>query len=474
MEGIVALKIDKQSLEDRQIQLTVEVPEDRYQAALRRAARQLSKQTRIPGFRPGKAPYDVVVRQLGAELVFEEALDSLGQEVYRSALSDSEVEPYAPGTLDEVVSREPLVLRYTVPLAPEVDLGDYREIRISHDPPEVSDEALEAAMEELRQGQALIEPVERPAEKSDVVVIDAKGELIVNEEGEDTALLEESGISVLVDDETDWPVPGVVQYLVGLEAGQNVEFEYTFEDDYANESLSGRTAKFGLTCLEVKSRLVPEWSDALAQAVGEFDDLLDLRVKARESLQEQADHDAGHEYADRVMEAVVEQADVSYPPVLLEGEIDGMIEELDARLRRQNLSLEDYFKIEDKREDDLRAEFEPQARERLKRGLVLGQVVEELDFEIEEAEVLAELDRMSQAFGGGSSEELRKALDTDRTRRRIALDLLTQKAIDHLVSIAKGEAPDAAGDPAEIEAEAPAAETNEAPEPEEEGVAEEE
>jgi trigger factor len=110
------LKIETQDLENRQVQITVEVPGENLQAAMRSAARRLSRNTRISGFRPGKAPYQVVVNKLGEEVVFEEALDSLGQEIYRQALEESDLQPYAPGSLDEVVSQEPLILRYTVPL----------------------------------------------------------------------------------------------------------------------------------------------------------------------------------------------------------------------------------------------------------------------------------------------------------------------------------------------------------------------
>jgi len=121
----MTLNIEKHDLAECQVQLTVEVPGDRIQGAMRSAARRLSNKTRIPGFRPGKAPYDMVVRKVGEEAVFDEALDNLGQDIYREALQQSEIEPYAPGSLEELVTRDPLVLRYVIPLEPEVELGDY-------------------------------------------------------------------------------------------------------------------------------------------------------------------------------------------------------------------------------------------------------------------------------------------------------------------------------------------------------------
>jgi trigger factor len=119
------LKIEVQEMEDRQVRLTVEVPNERLEKAMHSAARSLSRQTRIPGFRPGKAPYQVILNKMGEGVILEEALENLGQEIYRQALDESELEPFAPGTMDEIVSREPLVLRYTVPLKPIVELDEY-------------------------------------------------------------------------------------------------------------------------------------------------------------------------------------------------------------------------------------------------------------------------------------------------------------------------------------------------------------
>ena len=228
---IDTLKIDTEALEDRQVQITVEIPDERLQAAMRSTARRLSRETRIPGFRPGKAPYNIIINKFGEEIVFEEALDDLGKEIYRQALEEMELDPYGPGSLDEVVSRDPLVIRYTVPLSPEVDLGSYREIRIPWEPPQVTDDALEAVLEDIRQRRALIEPADRPAQLSDVVVLNISGELRDPPDERDATLLDNQGVEVLVAEETDWPIPGIVEHLVGLEAGDERQFEYEFPEE---------------------------------------------------------------------------------------------------------------------------------------------------------------------------------------------------------------------------------------------------
>ncbi len=435
------MKVETKDLEDRQVEITVEVPTEQLQKAMQAAARKLSRRIKIPGFRPGKAPYPVVLNKVGEEQVFEEALDSLGQEIYQSALDDADIEPYAPGALEEVVSREPLVLRYSVPLAPEIDLGAYREMRLDYEAPEVSDQSVEDVMEDLRQGQALIEPVDRAAEMNDVVVLDVEGELKDEAASDEDRLLNEKNVSVLVEEETDWPVPGVAQHLVGMSAGDEKSFDHTFADDYANEDLRGKSATFHITCLDVKSRLVPEWSDDLAKTLGEFESLLELRVKVREQLKTQLDQQTESDYAQSVIEEAVEGAQVTFPSILLDREIDDLLHDLGHQLERQKLTLDDYLKIEAKGLPELREELKPRAETRLKRGLVLGKVVDVEELEVGENEIDAALDNIVAPLEG-RSQELRKRLDTPAGRRSVALDLLTDKAVERLVAIAKGEAPE--------------------------------
>jgi trigger factor len=431
------LKIETKDLDERQVEMKVEIPAEQVEKAMRAAARRLSKQTKIAGFRPGKAPYEIILGKFGEDMVFEEALDTLGQEVYRSGLEQSKLEPYAPGILEEIVSRDPLTLRYVVPLAPEIELGEYRALRVAFEDPQVTDEGLEEALEELRQRQALIEPAERPAQDTDLVILDVFGELLESDD-EDNRLIDTQGVSVLVDPETDFPVPGVYEYIKGIAAGEERSFGYTFPEDYTAEDLQGKAAQFKLTCTEVKSRLVPEWSDDLAQNLGDFETLLDLRVQLRESLQAQAYQENQSRYADMVMDKLMEQASVQYPPVVLEEELARTLRDLEVRLRGQNLTLKDYLKIEGKTEETLKEELEPTARKRIEHGLVLGKIVDLEELDISDAEIQTEIDRMMEPFQGKEGQELRKAFENKTSRNRIAIDLLTNKAVKRLTNLARG------------------------------------
>ena len=436
------MKVETETLADRQVKMTVEVEDKRLRKALQGAARRVSKEIKVPGFRPGKAPYNIIAQKVGEDYLLDEALDEIGQELYRQALEEAELEPFAPGTLNEIVSRQPLVLSYTVPLEPEIDLGDYRDIRVDYEEPVVEDQDVEEVLEQLRQGQALIEPVERPAGQSDVIVVNVTGRLIDEEDSEeeqDNLLVEEENASLLLEEETDWPFPGITDHLLGMEAGQEKTIEHTFPEDYTAEDLQNKQASFQFTCLEVKSRIVPDWTDSLAQNLGDFDDLLSLRIKVRENLEEELGSRHQTEYRDQVMDRLIDQATIVYPPYLLDREIDDMLHDLEHRLNRQNISLEDYLKMEGRSLDELRQEYEDEAEARLMRGLILGRIVEAEDIDVSDDAIDEAIDSFVEPLGE-NAQDVRQQLDNPTTRRQIELDLLTEKAVERLLDIAKGQA----------------------------------
>ena len=430
------MKIETQALENRTIKLTVEVDDETIQPALKAAARKMAKQYRIPGFRPGKAPYEVILRQFGEQSLYQNALEDLTQTVYQKALEQEKVEPYAPGELEDV-QLKPMVLTYVVPLAPEVELGDYRALRLPFEPPAVTEESVTERVEHLREHQAVVEPVERAAQLNDVATLDVKGYLNDGENPSDF-LLADKDVALVLDEKADWPMPGFAQQVVGISAGEERKFDLSFADDYPNDSLKGQTAHFEVTAKEVKGRTLPEWTDDLAKSLGDYESIDDLKTKVRADLQRQADRAVEREYADKVIDQLVGQAQITYPPVLLENELDDYLADLDRRLREQRLTLDDYLKIEKKTKEQLREETKPSAEGRLKRSLVLGRVVNLEGLTISAEEVNERVETLSAPWGDRAA-EMRKALDTVDSRQMLAVDLLTDKAIERLIAIAKGE-----------------------------------
>jgi len=428
------LKIATEPLEDRQLLLTIEVDEERAQQAMRKAARRMAKDVSIPGFRKGKAPYDVIVQRYGEDTVRKEAADMLAEEVYREALEQEGIEPYAPGVLDEIVLR-PITFRLTVPLQPLIDLGDYRSYRLKPPKVEVSREELQQAFEGIREQNAVLEPVDRPAALGDVVVID-----LVGQTAEGVTFLKGDGIRVLLDAKSTDPAPGFAEAVEGMETGEERTFTLTLPADFPREELQGQEAEFTVRLVEAYERILPRLDDDLARTVGNFDSFEELQEHVRKQLQQAAQEKADKEYAEQVLETVIEQAQVEYPPVMLKEALDEVVQDVERAVRREaRLSLEDYLRIQGKSMEELREELRPQAAARLKRALVLGEVARLEGLEISEEEVGAHIEEVSAPWGV-RADEVRSSLNSDEGRRAVHSRLLAQKAIQRLVAIARGEA----------------------------------
>ena len=430
------MKIETEPHDNRTLTLTVEVDDERLQPALRAAARKISKSSRIPGFRPGKAPYEVVLRLYGETALYQQALEDLSQKVYLDALEQEHVEPFAPGEMD-IVELKPMKLKFVVPLAPEIELGDHRDLRVEYTAPEVADEAVAGEIEHLREHQAVLEPVERPAQLGDMVVLDLKAFLNEGENPSDF-LLTDPASEVLLDEKSDWPVPGFAAQIVGLSAGEEKKFDLTFPDDFVNESLRGQLTHFEVGLKEVKQRTLPAVDDEFAKSLGDYNSLDDLRVKVRGELEKRARSGVEDAYGSAVVDQLVEQSRITFPPVLLQGEVDDYMKDLDRRLREQKLTLPDYLKIENKTEEQFREELKPAAEKRLRRSLALGRVVSLEHLDVHADEIDERIDSLSTPWGE-RADEMRKVLSSPRSRELLELEMLTDKAVGRLKAIARGE-----------------------------------
>jgi len=428
------LKITTEPLENRQLVLTIEVDEEQAQQAMRRAARQITKQVSIPGFRKGKAPYGVIVQRYGEDTIRKEAADVLAQEVYREALEQEGIESYAPGVLDEVVLH-PITFRLTVPLRPTVDPGDYRNYRLKPPKVKVSKKEVQQTLEAMREQNAILEPVDRPAALNDVAVIN-----LVGRTADGVTFLRGDDTRTLLDAKSVDPAPGFAEAIVGMEVGEERTFTLTLPDDFPREELQGQEAEFAVRLMEVYERILPALDDDLACTVGNFDSFEELREHVKGQLRQAAQEKADGEYAGQVLEAIIGQAQVEYPPVMLKKELDEVVGEVERALRRETrLSLEDYLRIQGKTMEGLREELRPQAAARLKRALTLGEVVRLEGLGADEEEIGAHIEKVSAPWGA-RADEVRSSLNSDEGRRQVRSRLLVDKAVQRLVASAKGEA----------------------------------
>jgi len=425
------MKVKREKTENCEAYLTVEVEPAVLEESLERAYLRLVKKYKIPGFRQGKAPRALLERYLGRERLLEDALNELIPEAYEQALKEEKLEAIARPQI-EISQTEPLVFKARVPLKPSVELGDYHKIRVKPEPVKVTREDIEATIQRLQHEYATWEPVERPVELNDLVVLDVRGSL------EDNVFLDQQGVQYQVLSGSSFPAPGFAEELVGLRIGEQKEFELELPSDYPRSELAGKRALFKVKILEIKQEKLPKLDIAFAKEIDpELKSVAGLRKKIAGALKAQAEVKARRAYEDRVVQAVVEKSKAEFPPILVEEEINRLLDEQLQRWQMRGGSVEEYLEKVKKTEAELREELYPLATSRVESSLVLGKVSEEEKIAVDDAEIEAEIKNVIET-SDGDKEKLEKLFETPQARQSIWGMLATRKTLERLVAIAQG------------------------------------
>ncbi len=475
------MNIQIEHLEDQTARVTVEVETERLEDAKQRAGRQISRKVNIPGFRKGKVPYRVLVTYVGEAAILEDAVELLSQELYKEALPQTDLEPYGPGVLTDVQSEQPTpTFVYLVPLQPTVDLAGYRDIREPYEVPEVTDDAVNRALKNLREQQAVVEESHQPAVLGNRLTIDVHSFILEEHEAEEEAeaapeseadaeaavdehdhehehdhhehdeegepYLHEHDMQLLLD-EDDEPQPGFNDALVGVNVGDAREFELTFPDDSDEyEDMVGKRVKYYVTVKKIETLTMPELTDDLAARVTKDEEkpltLLELRMRIRENLIKMGDDNYRSEYTQQVLDEMVAQANIKFPEAMVVDQVDRFLQDLDQRLRRQGITLQDYMKIYQKTADDLYAEYRESASQTVRRSLVLREVAAAETIQVTDEDIDAQIDKIVEQFGEDQRDNIRRMfIGQSGMRDSVLNDLMRDKVLDRIAVIAKGEAP---------------------------------
>jgi trigger factor len=444
------LKIETQYLENHQVQLTVEFEPEFVDQAKRQAARNIARRTKIPGFRPGKAPYHIVQRFVGDEIIFEESIKVLITEHYPSIIDQAEIEPYGPGNLEKVVSKDPLILEFTVPLQPVVQLGDYRSIRIPYSPPVVSEEEIDRVIEQLRENVAIEEPVARPIQPGDRVYIKISAKRTKTDDLPDVTIIRERNYSLIIplnreEQSNEWPFPGFSQELIGLNVGDEKTITYTYPEDTEYTTLRNRTVDFFVHIDEVKSRNLPELNDEFIQTIweGKFETLEDFRKDVREKLEKIFLDRYNEEYNEKIMDEILSISTVKYPPQMLEEEMEEVLESLVNRLQSEGLTLETYLKSRGMNESEFREKIKPDVETQLKKSLALYEISKAENISISESEIKSEAQKTVEALNVFYPEQISdKPLPKNLLEKiaiRTGVNLIMNRTYERLRAIAMGQ-----------------------------------
>jgi trigger factor len=408
--------------------LEIELPAERLERAVGEAVRHLSRRTRVPGFRPGKAPRTVLERHLGAGAVLDDAVDHLVQAAYREALVDKDLLPLTNADVEVVQAEEgkPLVFKATVQVRPEVELGDYKQFNFKPEIETIDDARVDKVLEELRDQNATLAAVEdRGAREGDYAVISFVG----TRDGEPFEGGAAERMPIILGQER--LIPGFEANLIGLEVGGKTEFDITFPEDYPETELAGRQAHFAVEIKELREKVLPDLDDDFIRTLGDFADLDTLRADIGTRLERNAIDRARHGFADRIIEYAVANATLDLPDVLVDQEVEVMHDEFRGTLARQGIGEEAYLKAVDKAESDLHTEFRPGAEKRVRTLLVLSKVADEEGVTVPDNEVEAEIERGRERYA--NEPKLLAYFDSDRGRSYIRSTLRRSRVVEQLI-----------------------------------------
>ena len=426
------MKVLSKKIEKSQALLTIELEPAEVEESLDKSYNRLVKETNIPGFRKGKAPRSVLEQHIGKEGLLEDALNSLLPRVCADAIAEQKIE-FIARPIIKVTQTDPVVFEATVSLPPNIKLGDYYRIKMKPEPVRLKKDDVSAVIEQLRHQCATWEPVERPVEFKDLIVIDVDS----NVEGK--PFIGEKGAHYQLTAGSSFPAPGFPEQLVGMKRDEEKEFKLKLKDNYPDSELAGKEVLFKVKVVEVKEERLPDLNDDFAKGVAPGIETLDsLRQWISADLKKQAEEKARIDFEKRLIDAVVKKSEVEFPPILIDMEVDHMVNQQLERLRMAARDRDEYIKrLESMPEEELRNKYRPLAIDRVTNSLVLGKVAEEEKVEVSDAEIDAEVERMTQNAGDRKDEQ-QKLLNSPQNRGSIGQMLATRKTIQRLAGIAKG------------------------------------
>ncbi|WP_302114102.1 trigger factor [uncultured Clostridium sp.] len=426
----MSLQVEK--LEKNMAKLTIEVPAEEFDAAIKNAYNKNKNKFSIPGFRKGKAPLAMLEKMYGAGIFYEDAANEVIDASYPKAAEESKEEIVSTPEIKvtQIEKGKAFIYEATVALKPEVTLGEYKGVEVKKAEAVVTDEDVENELTAARKKNGRLIDVEDGAiEDGDNTIIDFTGYI------DDKTFDGGAG--------TDYPlvigshsfIEGFEDQLIGKKKGETCDVNVTFPAEYHADELAGKPAKFVVTIKEVKRNELPELNDEFASEVSDFDTLDEYKADIRKKLQEKKEQDAKVENENNVIEKVVENAQMELPQPMVDTQAREMVENYARRLQSQGLNINDYMKYTGMTPEKLMEQMRPEAEKRIKTRLVLEKVVEVENVEVSDEKLDEQINEIAASYkleGAKLKEMMGK-----REKEQIREDLKVQAAIDLLVEQAK-------------------------------------
>lgn len=412
--------------------IELNIPKEKFEEGLNFSYKKNVGRFNIPGFRRGKAPRIIVEKYYGEGVLYEDAIEHVFPDAYQEAIDSFKLEPIDNPTIDilQIGKGQDLIIEAVVPVLPDVELGQYKGIEVKKVEYNVKDEDINNRLEQMRQRNARVVPVEdRAAQMGDIVDISFEGFLdgVPFEGGKSDNYSLELGSKTFI--------PGFEEQIVGHNVNEEFDVNVKFPEDYRAEELKGKDVVFKVKLLSIKHKELPELNDDFAKDVSEFDTLDELKEDIKRELQEQYDFSAKEEMKENAVKAVVENSKVDIPEIMIDRQIDISLRDLDYNLRYQGLDLDKYLEITGKSKEDLRKEMHDDAALRVKTQLVVDKIGKIENITATDEEVDKRLNEMATNYNV-KVEDLKKEM-TESQINNIKDDIVYFKTIDFIFENSK-------------------------------------
>lgn len=439
-------------MEDHQIEMVVEIDKSKFESAKQKAAQKISQKVKIPGFRPGKAPYQVVKNIYGDSAITEEAIELLVEEIYPEAIKEAKIEPGAPGQLLNIESVDPPTFKFAVPLKAVIELGDYKSLKKEYAYQSPDETKFLDELSNIRRMYAKTETVERPIEDGDYVLLDLIGYDAKDKEKTEV-LVERKGYALVIRKEgtdTEFPYKGFSAALIGAKPSALVTLTNKFSKESSDEKLSGKKVIFDTTIKTVRAVILPEIDDQFAMMTGLGSTVAEFNQRLRETIDTEEKGKYDDQYFESLLDEIKAISTIKYPPQVVEHEIEHVLEDVERRLQGQGIeNLDAYYKmLKTTREQFIEDQAKPTSIKRLERGLVMDEIakLEEIKLDNESLEnefknnwaslVMSDPEFAKRTKNGTKpTQELVNAVTMDSANR-----LLTRLTLERIKAYATGTA----------------------------------
>lgn len=429
------MSVQVENLEKSMAKLTIEVSAEEVEKAIQAAYLKEKSKISLPGFRKGKVPRNMIEKMYGPSVFYEDAANTLIQENYPAAADESGADIVSRPTIDvvQIEAGKPFIFTAEVAVRPEVKLGKYLGVQVTKVDTTVSEEEVEAALEKERNNNSrTVTVTDRPVASGDTAVIDFEGfvEGVAFEGGKGENHSLEIGSHSFIDTFED--------QLIGKNAGDDVEVNVTFPEQYQAEELAGKPALFKVKIHEIKAKELPELDDEFAQDVSEFDTLAEYKEDLKRQLTEQKENEAKRTKEDEAIQKIIEKTTIEIPEAMLDTQCENMINEFAQRIQQSGLTMEQYMQFSGLTVDKLKEQVRPEAQTRIMSSLILEQIAKEENIEVTDAEIDAEVEKMAASYGM-EADKLKEYMG-DAEKESMKRDIAVTKAVDLIMDNVKEKA----------------------------------